>query len=64
MVKIDECICRPKALAEFFTGNDFPRRFQKHGQEQERLFLQPYFAAVSAQLSGAKIHFEIGKSYQ
>jgi hypothetical protein len=33
VVKIDEGIGRPKALAKFFTGDDFPRVFQEHCQK-------------------------------
>jgi hypothetical protein len=33
VVKIDEGIGRPKALAKFFTGDDFPRVFEDHCQK-------------------------------
>ena len=59
----DEGIGRPEVLLKFFTGDDFPRRFQKYGQEQIRLFLQPYFTSLFSHLSGAQVYFEIAKSH-
>jgi hypothetical protein len=64
MVEIDECICRPKALAKLFTGDNFPRRFQKHREQKKRLLLQPHFAAAFAHLSGAHVYFEIRETDQ
>jgi hypothetical protein len=64
MVEIDERICGPKAFAKFFTGDDFPRRFQKHCEQKKRLFLEPHFVAVFSHLSGAQVHFEIRETHQ
>jgi hypothetical protein len=64
MVEIDECVRRPQAFAKIFPRDDLPGRFHKCGQHQEWLFLQSYLAAISSQLSGTQIYFEMGESDQ
>jgi hypothetical protein len=49
---------RPKSFAKFLPDHQFSRFFQQHGQQLERLFLQPDPFAKFRELTRSKVGFE------
>src|ERR1700722_16912663 len=49
---------RPKSFAKFLANHQLSRLFQQHGQQLERLFLQPDPFAKPREFAGSKVSFE------
>jgi hypothetical protein len=58
MVEVDECVRRPKLIAQFFSSNNVPWSFKQRGQHLKWLLLQPYFLSPLAQFPRLQVHFE------
>src|SRR6266576_4856166 len=50
VVVVHKCVRRPELLANLFTRDKLARTRQKHGQQLERLQLQPHSYPVLSQL--------------
>jgi hypothetical protein len=62
VVKIDEHVGGPQTLPEFFPGKYFPRTFEQHSQQLQRLLRQPQLAAVPAQLACFQVELKQAKA--
>jgi hypothetical protein len=51
----------PKLVSDFFLGDQFAGAVQQKEENLNRLALEPYFHALSAQLSRSAIEFERSK---
>src|ERR1700688_741480 len=61
-IKIDERVGRPKFVAEFLAGYDFPGMFQQKRENLEGLLLQLDSNTAFAQLRRAQVHFKDAKA--
>jgi len=58
MIEVYKGISRPKNGCAIPPRNDFTGALESHGQNLERLLLKPYFDAIAAKLTGAKVGFK------
>jgi hypothetical protein len=61
-VEIDEGVCRPKSVAEFFASNYLAGTLDKHAQDLKRLFLQLQLDSVPSQLTSTNIYLEVSET--
>jgi hypothetical protein len=58
VIEVDERICGPEPLAQFFARDDLPGLFKELGKDQEWLFLELDLVSLAAQFSCAQVNFE------
>lgn len=61
VVELDEGVGGPKSLTNLFSGNQFAGALEQHGEDLERLFLQPDSQSVFGQDELFKINFKPSK---
>jgi hypothetical protein len=58
VVKIDESVASPEAVAQFVSRDNLARIFKEHRQDLERLLWEFETKTVLAKLAGLQVHFE------
>jgi len=58
VVEVNKGVGRPKAVAQFFPGDDDARAFEKYCQHSKRLILQAEATSLLAKLAGLDVGFE------
>lgn len=57
VIEVNERVCWPKTLLQFFASNDLACALQQEYKNLERLFLELYLAAIAREFASANIRF-------